>query len=340
MFSVYRLSEINIDSKIGEQVCVKGLVKSVTYKNAKNGSEYAIVDIGDQKVSVGAKMWGVNDSVKESLKTGKVCEFNMSVESYAGKASCIIKRFDILDESPIDYVERVEHADEYKRIILQAMSKMDHDRVYYQVMREIFTNDILERVMVHPAASANHHNMVGGLAMHTATMLQAGYQLAQVYGLDIDLVLAGILVHDLEKLQELEIIPETGEIKYSARGGLLGHIVMGAIEIDRAADRLGLVDSEEVVLLKHVVLSHHGLREWGSPVVPAIPEALLVHTVDRLDAEMFKMNRLIEKTEPGSTLFEKGLVVYRPEAKIDMSEIHDEDDSEDYGDDSDKYEDS
>jgi hypothetical protein len=104
---------------------------------------------------------------------------------------------------------------------------------------------------------------------------------------------------------------ETGEIKYTSEGSLLGHIVMSVTHVDEVAKELGVNDSEEVMLLKHCILSHHGKREWGSPIEPAIPEALIIHYCDGLDAELFKMQHSINGIKPGTSVYEKGKVYYK-----------------------------
>ena len=134
---------------------------------------------------------------------------------------------------------------------------------------------ILERhqqdFFVYPAAMRNHHDFVGGLATHVLGMLQMGESVCRQYeNLHRDLLLAGILLHDVGKLVELSgaIVTE-----YTMQGKLLGHISIMQAEIDQIATEIGVAESEEAILLRHMVLSHHGVYEYGSPVLPMIPEA-------------------------------------------------------------------
>lgn len=327
MFEVLRLKDIDINKLIGETIYVKALVSKVDIKPTRNSQEYLLATITDQTNKVGVKMWNVKEADKSALVSGNVYEMTLSVESWEGKASCIIKGYRRLDEKAYDYIEKVSNAEYYVEVIKNAINLIDHDSIYYSLVVSLVNTDIMEKMMMHPAASAHHHNIIGGLIMHTGTMLRTGYALAQVYKLDVNLVLAGIILHDIEKLNELSCSYETGEIKYTVEGSLYGHIVMACLEIDKAAALLGVEDTEEVKLLKHCVLAHHGKKEWGSPIEPAIPEALLIHYLDGLDAEMYKMNHIISHMESGTVGYEFGKVIYKQEERIEVPDTEDKEET-------------
>ena len=151
--------------------------------------------------------------------------------------------------------------------------------------------------LVYPAAVKNHHNYVGGLAYHTLSMARLAESVLAMYPyLNRDLLLAGILLHDLGKTIELSepVLPE-----YTAAGNLLGHISLMSNLIDREAVRQKVENTEEVMLLKHLILSHHGKMEYGSPVVPMVPEAEVLTILDNLDARLVMMKDSIDQTLPG-----------------------------------------
>jgi 3'-5' exoribonuclease len=150
--------------------------------------------------------------------------------------------------------------------------------------------------MEFPAATKNHHDFVSGLAFHVVSMLDLAKSICQLYpSLDKDLLYAGIILHDLGKVMEL-----SGAIasSYTVEGNLLGHISIMVNEIGKAADELG-IKGEEVIVLQHLVLSHHGKAEWGSPKPPLIKEAEILHYIDNLDAKMNMMDRALQKVKPG-----------------------------------------
>lgn len=318
MFEVYRLSEINTENFIGQSVCIKALVSKVEVKPTRNGgSEYLNITLVDGSEKINCKKWNATNVDKSSFVSGAVYEMTISVESWEGNASCVLKGYTRLTESPMDYVEKIKDAEKYINLIKHTRESLTEGSVYSKIVNALITDDVIEKMSGHPAASGMHHNIIGGLLMHTATMAQCGHYLSQIYNLNRDLVESAILLHDFKKLEELSCNIETGDIKYTTRGSLEGHIVMMAIEIDKVANELGLQGTEEVELLKHCVLAHHGKREWGSPVEPAVREALLIHYIDGMDAEMYKLDKMIEHIEPGTTAYEHGKVVYREVGKTE-----------------------
>ena len=148
----------------------------------------------------------------------------------------------------------------------------------------------------YPAAVSVHHDYSSGLLMHTVSMADHGVYFADYYGdIDKDILLTGILLHDMGKTIEFE-----GPIiyKYSVEGKLLGHISLMVSEIRRAAEGLKIT-SEVPLLLEHMVLSHHGSIEFGSPILPMTKEALLLSLIDNLDSKMVIVSKAIEGVKPG-----------------------------------------
>lgn len=149
----------------------------------------------------------------------------------------------------------------------------------------------------HVAATKFHHAYIGGLAHHTLTMLKLSTPFLEIYPyLNKDLLYAGIILHDMAKIDEISV----DEAEYTAEGNLIGHLVMIALEIEKVASKLNYVDSEEVLLLKHIVLAHHGLLNFGSPKRPQIGEALLIWYLDTIDSKFTPLGAAYEETEKGS----------------------------------------
>ena len=150
-----------------------------------------------------------------------------------------------------------------------------------------------EALMRWPAALKLHHAMRGGLLYHTLTMLESAKAIISVYkrlypSLSSELVYAGIILHDIAKTREL-VVGELGLASaYSTEGQLLGHLDLGMAMIERAAAEL-MINDETKMLLQHIVMSHHGVPEFGSPKPPMFPEAEIVSEVDLLDARLFEM---------------------------------------------------
>lgn len=178
-----------------------------------------------------------------------------------------------------------------------------------------------ERLLVLPAATRNHHAFVGGYLEHVLSVTRNCVLLGEKYSalypelrppLNVDLVVAGGILHDIGKLHELELKPEGAA--YSASGNLIGHLVQGRDIVRDAAQRFP-VDADVLLRLEHIILSHQRLPEWGSPKPPMTPEALIVHYADDLDARFEMMYAALrDDTNPGhmtsnkNTLYQK---IYR-----------------------------
>ena len=162
-----------------------------------------------------------------------------------------------------------------------------------------FLTDNKEKLMYYPAAQKNHHAQYGGLLYHIKRMLMTGERVCQVYtNLNRNLVLAGVILHDMEKLNEIESNELGISSGYSFEGQMLGHIVQGVKVIDKNTIELNF-PREKAIMLEHMILSHHYEPEFGSPKKPLFPEAELLHYLDILDARMFDMHAALEATDPG-----------------------------------------
>lgn len=159
--------------------------------------------------------------------------------------------------------------------------------------------------LIYPAAVKMHHNYLGGLAYHTLTMCDLAKAFAGIYdSIDLDLLIGGALLHDASKIIEFKGPTET---EYSIRGQLIGHLVLGTLEIEKTAQRLGLMDKEEVMLLEHMLISHHGQPQFGACKKPETPEALLLWIIDTIDSKMRVIDETFSHVEPGS--FSEGIGV-------------------------------
>ena len=165
----------------------------------------------------------------------------------------------------------------------------------HQLVKTLFEENI-EKLSYYPAASKNHHEYVSGLAYHTYGMLKVAESFCTLYPtLNKDLLYSGITLHDLGKTIELSgpVVPE-----YTLEGKLLGHISISNAMIKETANKLH-IEGEEVTLLQHMILAHHGKNEYGSPVLPQIKEAEILYLIDNIDARMAMMDKALETVEYG-----------------------------------------
>lgn len=163
------------------------------------------------------------------------------------------------------------------------------------------TDDIYDRFTkpfyLYPAATKFHHAYIGGLAHHTETMLRLADGVLDVYDfLDQDLLIAGIILHDVMKTVELSNYKDP---EYTKEGKLIGHITMGVKEITKTAMEYDLYDTEERLLLEHIILSHHYYGNFGSPKKPNIPEALALHFIDNIDSKFAVLGEALKDINEG-----------------------------------------
>jgi len=154
-----------------------------------------------------------------------------------------------------------------------------------------------KQLMIHPASVKMHHNFRSGFLEHILTMAQIAKKISPLYSVDLDLVLAGVLLHDIGKLKEIN---SEYEAEYTDEGNLIGHIVIGRDMVLSAINKIRKFPEDLSQKMEHIILSHQGKYEWQSPKMPSFPEALLVHMIDIMDAKMNLMDiAYTEDQEPG-----------------------------------------
>ena len=279
------------------------MVKSSAIKTGANGKQYLDITLGDKTGEVSAKKWDVSEAEQESLvqiKEKEIVKVKGLVTEWAGQLQLRIQKIRKAvpedGQAMADFVKAApeDPQDMYEYILKTAEGIEDDDlrRLCVKVLTEN-----REKLLYYPAASKNHHAQLGGLLYHTKRMLMTGERVCQVYtNLNRDLVLCGVIMHDMEKLNEIEAA-EDG-IGYSFEGQMLGHIIQGVKAVDRMTLELDF-PREKAIMVEHMILAHHYEPEFGSPKKPLFPEAEVLHYLDILDARMFDMQSALEATEPG-----------------------------------------
>ena len=185
--------------------------------------------------------------------------------------------------------------DDIKNEIFNYLNSIKNE--VYKNITLVLLNKYLDKFLIYPAALRFHHNYFGGLSYHTLTMLQLSKKIMEVYTfLDSDLVYSGIILHDLMKIKEFDdpIVSE-----YTLEGQLIGHLNMISEEVYQTSFNLGYQDKEEVILLRHLLLAHHGIPNYGSPKRPLLAEALLVYYIDTIDSKFSVLKEELNNTRNG-----------------------------------------
>lgn len=289
------------DIQTGEDFNLFLLIKSAEVKIARTGKPFIAFSFQDQSGSMDGMYWSATDEEIAKFQTGKVVFVRGMRDSYQGKSQVKIKQLRLAEEGepndPSLYLERVEvKREDIKREIDEAIFLIREPNIV-RVVHKIM-NTVEEDFYSYPAAKRFHHAMVGGLSFHTVSMLRIAKSLLKIYpDLNASLLIAGIILHDIGKTIELSGPVST---EYTLKGKMMGHIVIMSELIEQACREINInSEMESIVLLKHVVLAHHGKLEFGSPVVPQIVEAELIHQIDLMDANLNMMLSETAKVEGG-----------------------------------------
>ena len=262
------------------------------------GSYYYNLELKDSTGSIQGKKWEAREEDEQIYVAGNIILAKVEVLKYKEALQAKVVQAKALSAKEVDVTRFIKSAPREKQELI--------DKLNYYLLSiknpdcskivNYFINKDKDKIFIYPAASSIHHEYASGLLMHTVSMLEIGEFLYKKYpDVNYDLLMSGIILHDLGKTVELE-----GDIvfKYSLEGRLLGHISIMAAEIRKAADKLG-IKGEVPLLLEHIVLSHHGQLEYGSPVLPLTKEALLVSLIDNLDSKMTIVTKALEGVEKG-----------------------------------------
>ena len=293
------------------------LVRTADIRRSSNGGLYMDLTVMDSTGEMNAKQWNLPDDAAAPSMNAAIRVKGLITE-YNGKLQIRIDKFRLAREEEITWGDLLPTAPEdpqemYDELIecAQSLPREEFGRVASALLEER-----KEQLLVWPAAVSFHHAERSGLLYHTVTMLRAAKALLSVYtDLDPSLLLCGVMIHDLCKIDELN----AGELglasEYTKEGNLLGHIVYGVSHLQDVCRQLE-VSEETKLLLEHMILSHHETPEYGSPKPPLFPEAQVLHLLDMMDARLFAMREAL-LTTPKGTFSDRvrsleGRKLYRP----------------------------
>ena len=287
------------DFNEGDHLNVNLLISALTKGVTNSGAPYLSLTLQDSTKSIEAKFWDVKSEIEKELQVGKVYNFDLEINLYRNNLQAkVIKVFPI-GQNEINMADFVFNSPISKDVlrdnIADAVNQIKNEKIakIVNTMLNHYDNAIYE----YPAASKIHHNYIGGLATHTCGMLKIGMAFCDIYpSINKDYLLAGIILHDLGKIEELSSPVVT---EYTTAGKLLGHISIVDARLLEVGKQLKLEDSEELMILRHMVLSHHGKYEFGSPILPETLEAEILTYIDNIDAKINIINKAFEETKEG-----------------------------------------
>lgn len=276
------------------------ILKKCEEKKTKNGSSYLDLVLGDKDGEISAKLWDYNGA--------GLFEAEMVV-----KVRGVIEQFNGKDQFRVAQMRPASANDNYNLADLVPASAVGGAQIFDMLIRRVNTfkdedlkkivlkimNDKKEQLINCPAAFRLHHAMIGGLMLHTVSIVRMAEEICKIYpNINRELLLSGAILHDTAKVWEFTL-NKTGLVKsYSTEGELIGHLVKGAMYVEEAAKELG-IENDKVMLLQHMILSHHGVPEFGSPIRPMFLEAEILSALDSLDAKIFEINNATSKVSAG-----------------------------------------
>jgi 3'-5' exoribonuclease len=289
-----------------ENVVSYSRVRSAQTRFKKNGEPYLQLVLADRSGSIEAKLWDKVDEWRREFGEKDFVKYKGTVQSYNGGRQLILEK--------IRRVGPGDHNDGFNERDMIPCTPHDIDRMWERLGRLVeeqvsraSVRELVKRILdnhqqqfkSYPAGTEIHHNYWGGFLEHVLSVVESCLFFADKYpALDRDVLVAGAVLHDIGKMEELGN-PESPT--YTTRGVLVGHIVLGRDILLREAGQIRDFPEETLLLLEHMILSHQGQLEWGSPKRPKIPEALILHYVDDLDAKLNRIFRVLDEDEGESS---------------------------------------
>lgn len=296
----------NYVNKTSGQIEGYCIIKSVQVKSNVKGADYLDMTLTDADGEIAAKLWDYDPTTHGMYSSGDVIKVRGTINLWKDA-----------EQLKIDRIRHLNDADTPDVSALVPTAPVNGEVLYSQIyelaggfadselarLTQYLLRSHRDALVCYPAALKLHHANRGGLMFHTNTMLQVARRIVEVYKplypeLSGDLVYAGVILHDIAKTEEL-VVGELGiATAYSTRGQLLGHINIGVSMVEQAAAELS-ISEKLTALVSHILLSHHGQPDFGSPKPPMFPEAEIVSDVDMLDARMFEMYDALSSVEVG-----------------------------------------
>lgn len=292
-----------IELKEGNKIDGFFIIKSVECRTSTNGKKYIDFTLGDKTGEINGKLWEYSEGDELVYVENKLIKVRAGVVLWQNNLQLKIDKIRIaIDEDGVnveDYVQSAPYEPEFMyNEILKYVDRIKNEDIKNIVT--IILDESGEKLMHYPAAKKNHHSIRSGLLYHILTMLKSGEKLSEIYNfINTDLLYAGVILHDIAKIQEMDASPLGIVKEYTVEGQLLGHIIQGVKMVEMAAEGVG-ADREVTMILEHMILSHHYEPEYGSPIKPLLPEAELLHHLDIIDARMYDMRKAMEETDKGS----------------------------------------
>lgn len=287
--------------KPGEPVDAAFMVVESSLRGTRTGGTYLSLTLADRTGQIQGRLWDATEALAATIQPEEFVQVKGRAELYQNQMQLNIRSVtkpepdmlrlgDFLPQCPRDPAQMM-------RELAAVLGTIKDPQIKALVDSLLADKAFMESFRASPAATVNHHAYLGGLLEHTLAMAQMAVRICEQYPhLRRDLLLAGVFIHDIGKTRELTC---KRAFRYSVPGNLVGHITLGVLMLEECARKLPEFPQETLNMLRHMLLSHHGEYDFGSPKLPMFAEAMALHFLDNLDAKLKDMAETIAEDKNG-----------------------------------------
>jgi 3'-5' exoribonuclease len=269
----------------------------------KDGNNFLNISLSDKTGIIKGVVWNNVDQISAKISAGDFVSVKGTVTEYRGSPQLVVKNIEACSADSIDPSDFLPESKFNRDAMFERLLKLTEtvETLYLKNLLEAFWNDdeFVSKFKRAPAAKKMHHAYIGGLIEHTLSMARLADKIAEHYqyiGIDRDILVTGAILHDIGKISEFDY---KVKIDYSDEGRLLNHIVIGVQMIEEKLKNIKNFPDEQALLIKHMIVSHHGTRDFGSPEPPKTIEAVLLNYIDEIDSKVNGIREFIDRENPG-----------------------------------------
>ncbi len=305
---------------LNQRIFIIGMVTNVEQKLQKDGKKYLKMTLCDKSNNLSTSKFAASETDINLLKNGAIIAAGVDIKEYKGQINGIVYNYEVFNGNVADFIDYSEGREWAVQVLNDAFETLK-DSIYYSLVYNIITR-YWDNFTKWPAGRSFHHNKMGGLLVHTAEVVDIAATIGESWQLrygegfiNMPLLISASILHDIGKLNEMDVDVTIGQTEYSTLASLESHVTNSVDIVVRESIRLGIGEQtgdkteeqlirekEAIDVLRHCILAHHGNKEWGSPIEPNCPEAFILHKADEMSAAMYRYNSDFEKLESGKSV--------------------------------------
>ncbi len=285
--------------KVGQLVKEKFLLTKKNVKDKKDGGYFTQIELSDRTGTIEGVAWDNASDELKNIASGNFVFVTGNVNEYNERPQIVVSSIARVDDNEIDAEDFLRAVEADMERVMGDINKLAAEvkNHYLKKLMAEFLEDksFIEKFRKAPAAKRAHHAAIGGLAVHTLNVMNLTLNVCRMFdSLNADLLISGSFLHDIGKIHEYTY---QRKIDHSTDGKMFGHIIIGYEIVSECISRIKGFPEELRLRLLHMIVSHHGELDYGSPIKPLFPEALVLHFMDNLDAKLEMMREIIAQNQ-------------------------------------------